>query len=124
RVGDRTVETVKDYLAGVRATHGRAEPLTLPSANVLAYVLEGGAQVTLRPSGTEPKIKYYFELPERLSPGESVPTARARREQRLAQLERDFLALATARGHATGGEDRLPPTRGKDTRGLRCGRQR
>jgi len=102
RVGDRAVETVKDYLAGVRTTHGRAEPLTLPAANVLAYVLEGGAQVTLRPSGTEPKIKYYFELPERLSPGESVPTARARGEQRLAQLERDFLALAAARGQATG----------------------
>jgi phosphomannomutase len=102
QVGDRAVETVKDYLAGVRTTRGRAEPLTLPSANVLAYVLEGGAQVTLRPSGTEPKIKYYFELPERLSPGESVPTARTRGEQRLAQLERDFLALATARGQPQG----------------------
>src|SRR5262249_16988061 len=76
RVGERAVEAVKDYLARTRTAHGRIEPLTLPAANVLAYVLSGGAQVMVRPSGTEPKIKYYFELPERRSPGQDVPTAR------------------------------------------------
>ena len=96
------METVKDYRARTRTTHGRTEPLSLPASNVLAYGLEGGAQVTLRPSGTEPKIKYYFELPEQLSSGEDVPAARARSEQRLAELERDFLALATARGQPRG----------------------
>src|SRR5215831_17690974 len=98
RVGAWAVETVKDYLARTRTTHGKSEPLTLPPANVLAYVLSGGAQAMVRPSGTEPKIKYYLELPERLSPGEDVPAARARGEQRLAELERDFLALAAERG--------------------------
>ena len=90
---------------GARTTRpGRAPPTdapsrsTLPPSNVLAYGLEGGGAVTLRPSGTEPKIKYYFELPERLSPGEEVETARRRGEQRLEELERDFLELATARG--------------------------
>ena len=77
---------------------GRTEPLTLPASNVIAYGLEGGAQVTLRPSGTEPKIKYYFELPERLAPGEDVRSAHGRGEHLLAELERDFLMLATARG--------------------------
>ncbi|HZX42181.1 MAG TPA: phospho-sugar mutase [Myxococcaceae bacterium] len=94
----RAVEWVKDYQARTRTSHGRTEPLSLPASNVLTYGLEGGAQVTLRPSGTEPKIKYYFELPERLSPGEDVQTARARGEQRLAELERELLALAEARG--------------------------
>ena len=98
RVGPRAVEWVKDYQARTRTAHGRSEPLALPASNVLSYGLEGGAQVTLRPSGTEPKIKYYFELPERLSPDEDVPAAHARGEQRLGELERDFLALATARG--------------------------
>ena len=32
----------------------------LPAANVLIYKLEGGAEVIVRPSGTEPKIKTYF----------------------------------------------------------------
>jgi phosphomannomutase len=102
QVGTRAVEWVKDYQARTRVAHGHSEPLSLPASNVLAYGLEGGAQVTLRPSGTEPKIKYYFELPERLSPGEDVPSARARGEQRLAELERDFLALATERGQPQG----------------------
>ena len=98
RVGSRAVEWAKDYKARIRIAQGRTEPLTLPASNVIAYGLEGAAQVTLRPSGTEPKIKYYFELPERLAPGEDVPTAHRRGEQHLAELERDFLALATARG--------------------------
>ncbi len=102
RVGPRTVEWVKDYKARTRTAHGHGEPLSLPASNVLAYGLVGGAQVTLRPSGTEPKIKYYFELPERLSPGEDVPSARVRGEERLAELERDFLELATARGQPRG----------------------
>jgi phosphomannomutase len=102
RVGSRAVEWVKDYQARTRTVQGRSEPLTLPASNVIAYGLEGGAQVTLRPSGTEPKIKYYFELPERLAPGEEVREAHRRGEQRLAELERDFLALATARGQPQG----------------------
>jgi phosphomannomutase len=101
-VGSRPVEWVKDYRARTRSAQGRTEPLTLPASNVIAYGLEGGAQVTLRPSGTEPKIKYYFELPERLAAGEDVRTAHRRGEQQLAELERDFLVLATARGQPQG----------------------
>ena len=44
RVGERTVESVKDYKARTRTAHGRTEPLSLPPSNVLAYGLEGGAQ--------------------------------------------------------------------------------
>ncbi len=33
---------------------------TLPKSNVLAYTLEGGNSVIVRPSGTEPKIKIYI----------------------------------------------------------------
>jgi phosphomannomutase len=98
RVGTRTVEVVKDYQARTRTSMGKSEPLSLPASNVLSYAMEGGAQVTLRPSGTEPKIKYYFELPERLAPEEGVEAARVRGEMELTQLERDFLALAAARG--------------------------
>ena len=36
-------------------------PIT-PSAQMITFKLEGGMPLTLRASGTEPKIKYYFEL--------------------------------------------------------------
>ncbi len=32
----------------------------LPKSNVLKFILEDGSTVTIRPSGTEPKIKFYF----------------------------------------------------------------
>ena len=47
---------------------GDRTPLTLPKSNVLAYTLEGGAGLIIRPSGTEPKVKGYVtaigETPE------------------------------------------------------------
>ena len=42
------------------ADYKKPEETGLPAANVLIYKLEGGAEVIVRPSGTEPKIKTYF----------------------------------------------------------------
>ncbi|HEY0095049.1 MAG TPA: phospho-sugar mutase, partial [Archangium sp.] len=88
RVGELPVRNVLDYKKGER----------LPPSNVLAYELEGGGRVTARPSGTEPKIKYYFELKETLATGEPVEAARARGEARLQKLIDAFIALARERG--------------------------
>ncbi len=35
-------------------------PIDLPKSNVLQFFMEDGSKVTMRPSGTEPKIKFYF----------------------------------------------------------------
>ena len=52
KLGDYAVVKVTDYK--------KPEETGLPAANVLVYKLEGGAEVIVRPSGTEPKIKTYF----------------------------------------------------------------
>ena len=52
KIGDYAVVKVTDYK--------KPEETGLPAANVLVYKLEGGAEVIVRPSGTEPKIKAYF----------------------------------------------------------------
>lgn len=49
------------------------EPLFLPKSNVLIYYLEDGTKICARPSGTEPKIKFYFSVN---SPLDSVDNAR------------------------------------------------
>ncbi len=50
-----------DNYAVVKVTdYKKPEETGLPAANVLVYKLEGGAEVIVRPSGTEPKIKTYF----------------------------------------------------------------
>lgn len=41
---------------------GEESAITLPKSNVLAFTLEGGAKVIIRPSGTEPKIKAYYTV--------------------------------------------------------------
>lgn len=39
---------------------GSVEPIDMPSSNVLKYILEDGSWIAVRPSGTEPKIKFYM----------------------------------------------------------------
>lgn len=41
---------------------GKVKPITLPKSNVLQFLLEDGGKVSARPSGTEPKIKFYFSV--------------------------------------------------------------
>jgi phosphomannomutase len=98
RIGGFEVAGVKDYERRIAREGGVERPLGLPASNVIAYALAGGSRVTLRPSGTEPKIKYYFELREELAAGETVAKATARGRERLDRLAEDFLALARERG--------------------------
>jgi phosphomannomutase len=98
RVGELAVNAVLDYKAGERRQDGATAKLTLPPSNVIAYELEGGSRITLRPSGTEPKIKYYVELKEQLGASEPIDVARRRAGARLHALIDAFVALARERG--------------------------
>ena len=40
----------------------KIKDITLPKSNVLQYILKDNTKITIRPSGTEPKIKFYFEV--------------------------------------------------------------
>lgn len=54
------VARTEDYLSGqAKLANGSTEKLTLPKANVLKFILTDGTWIAIRPSGTEPKIKYY-----------------------------------------------------------------
>lgn len=54
------VDVIEDYLSQVRKSQHGLEKLQLPQADVIKFVLTDGTWVCLRPSGTEPKIKYYI----------------------------------------------------------------
>lgn len=55
------VVRVEDYLTSVATIHdGTTEVIQLPKENVLKFILEDGSWVTVRPSGTEPKCKFYI----------------------------------------------------------------
>jgi phosphomannomutase len=60
-IGGVAIAVVEDYLTSERfevstSTHSH---LTLPKSNVLLYLLEDGSKLIVRPSGTEPKVKFY-----------------------------------------------------------------
>lgn len=63
-LGSIEIEEFKDYNTGVVC-----EGLTLPESNVLQYSLKDGSLVTVRPSGTEPKIKFYISCCENAESG-------------------------------------------------------
>lgn len=56
------VEKIMDYQSSVETNciTRETKPIALPQSNVLQFFAEDGTKVTIRPSGTEPKIKFYF----------------------------------------------------------------
>lgn len=85
-VGGAPVARVIDY--------SEPEKTGLPSSNVLQYVAEDGTVLTVRPSGTEPKIKFYIGLSERAD-GCSLADAAVRADERIAAIENEVNAMVS-----------------------------
>ena len=62
------VSQKEDYLKSERVFlfENRTEKIDLPVADVLIFILEDHSKIAIRPSGTEPKIKFYFSVNEKL----------------------------------------------------------
>lgn len=90
-IDGRAVVSWVDYLSGQR--HGpQPGPTGLPPSDVLRFDLDGGARVMLRPSGTEPKIKFYFDHREPMGPDDSLEVAEARANLALERLADAFIS--------------------------------
>ncbi|OIQ22142.1 MAG: phosphoglucomutase [Flavobacterium sp. MedPE-SWcel] len=68
-INGQRVLMVEDYQASSAKNliTGEEEELYLPKSNVLIYYLEDGSKICARPSGTEPKIKFYFSVNDTLN---------------------------------------------------------
>ncbi|MBS4188712.1 phospho-sugar mutase [Bacillus sp. FJAT-49705] len=79
------VVAVEDYLTSVRSeSNGLEKSIDLPKSNVIKYFFEDGTWVCLRPSGTEPKIKFYFGIN-----GTSLDDSK----QKLTAIKDDFMSI-------------------------------
>ncbi|MGG0789430.1 phospho-sugar mutase [Peribacillus simplex] len=89
RIAGIPVVSEEDYQRSKKRTllSNNEELIELPKSNVLKYFLEDGTWVCLRPSGTEPKIKFYFGVQ-----GKSMPEA----ESKLSGVMEDFMSKIEA----------------------------
>ncbi|CAG9609545.1 phospho-sugar mutase [Pseudoneobacillus rhizosphaerae] len=84
QIGSLKIVAAEDYLMSVRKSDKGQEEILLPKSNVLKYILADGSWVCLRPSGTEPKVKFYFGVN-----GQNMVDTK----QKLADLEQAFMKL-------------------------------
>jgi len=99
-LADCTIRQIRDFTLGTIRTiqpPSPPQPLVGPRAEMIFFDLNmPGHMVALRPSGTEPKLKFYIfsELPPAAS--QDVPTAVAVLQQRLLRIENDLHTLVNA----------------------------
>ncbi|MGC6416203.1 MAG: phospho-sugar mutase [Bradymonadia bacterium] len=89
------IHMVKDYGTGQSREVDTAVVghIDLPKSNVLGFHMENGSRLMVRPSGTEPKIKFYFEICESVQDAESVDETSVRASKRLASFVQSTMAM-------------------------------
>ena len=113
--GQRGAEEIQEMMAGLRANPpatiaglpviemrdyqtgqirdlrtGINTPTGLESSNVLQFILEDGSKISARPSGTEPKIKFYFSVKEPLKSHVDYNLAHGRAEEKIKRIIADM----------------------------------
>lgn len=86
-IAGRAVVKVDDVQRSVTTRGGEEVPLVLPQSNVLLFHLEGGSRLAARPSGTEPKIKFYASVRAPVGKG-GVAAARDDARRTLEALQK------------------------------------
>ena len=88
KVANSDVVIIKDYKIG--KSHDIKEniftEIDLPKSNVLQFILDDKSCITVRPSGTEPKIKFYFSIVSQLKGSDGSTQVK----ERIKEIENDF----------------------------------
>jgi phosphoglucomutase len=86
------LELIKDYhkQLEMNIATGITSPIALPKSNVLQFFLNDGSKITVRPSGTEPKIKFYFGIKGKLESPEKFEEANRQMEERISIIIKDM----------------------------------
>ncbi len=69
---------------------GHSSDIKLPKSNVLQFILADGTKISARPSGTEPKIKFYFSVNAKLASPEDYDKVNAELDQKVAGVIKDL----------------------------------
>ncbi len=82
------VITLHDYEKQVskNLSTGKVEKIELPKSNVLQFITEDGSKISARPSGTEPKIKFYFSVHVPLKSAAEFEAADQKLEKKIKEI--------------------------------------
>lgn len=80
-IGEEVVEFI-DYL--------ESHKTGLPKSNVLQFITNKGTKLTARPSGTEPKIKFYFSVQEKLSSADQYDAVKLSLQAKIAKIQAEL----------------------------------
>ncbi len=69
---------------------GAVTPITLPKSNVLQFILADGSKISARPSGTEPKIKFYFSVRGTLGAGEDPHAGEKALDEKIQSIIKEL----------------------------------
>ncbi len=91
-INNSEIIKIADYLKGeeIILLSDRKEKIDLPKSNVLQFFTEDGSIITIRPSGTEPKIKFYFSVIDSLEHVEDYMEKNAKLEEKIDHIIRDM----------------------------------
>ena len=91
-VNGSKVVKVEDYQLSITKNMitGKEEAIDIPKSNVLIYYTEDGSKVALRPSGTEPKIKFYISVNTKLDNVPEFNTTEQKLEQKIDAIVKDM----------------------------------
>lgn len=91
-IAGQRVVMIEDYQSSVAKDlmGGESFPIHIPKSNVLIYYLEDGSKICARPSGTEPKIKFYFSVNTQLDAVENAKVTEQYLDDKIAQIIHDM----------------------------------
>jgi phosphomannomutase len=91
-INGQRIVCIEDYETskGRDVLNGSEFDLTIPKSNVLIYYLEDGSKICARPSGTEPKIKFYFSVNAPLASLEEIGAVEAILDEKIKNCIADM----------------------------------
>jgi phosphomannomutase len=91
-INGQRVVMLEDYKTSVAKNllTGEEEMIAIPKSDVLIYYTEDGAKIAARPSGTEPKIKFYVSVNTELDSVENAPEVEANLDAKIKNILLDL----------------------------------
>ena len=92
QINGSDVVELRDYLQQLTTNvmTGATEKINLPKSNVLQFILDDGTKISARPSGTEPKIKFYFSVHTELAGVAEIQTTEKKLDDKIQAIISDM----------------------------------